>query len=126
MATDIRFRELQKAVNDLGKQVVRASEMIHQHGEHITGEAQDTARTAEGIAAMGVDPETVAETQHLARLMDGLSDSAHAYVSAADATAKSARAAHAQNQASHGGIAEAVARSTVQTDNLHREWLREE
>ncbi|WP_399553831.1 hypothetical protein OG473_39865 (plasmid) [Streptomyces anulatus] len=126
MAKDITYRELQKSVTALSKQVVRSSETIQQHGRHIADEAQDTARTAEGIAALGVDPDTVAETQHLARLMDGLSDSAHAYASAADTTAKSARAAHAQNQASHGGIAAAVARSTVQTDNLHREWLREE
>ncbi|MFW3477486.1 hypothetical protein [Streptomyces microflavus] len=110
MATDIRFRDLQKAVDTLGKQVIRASEAIQHHGQFITGEAQDTARTAEGIAAMGVDPDTIAETQHLARLMDGLSDSAHAYASAADTTAKAAKAAHAQNQASHGGIAEAVSR----------------
>ncbi|MFF6931507.1 hypothetical protein [Streptomyces californicus] len=126
MATDIRFRELQKAVTDLGKQVVRASEVIQQHGKFITDQAQDTARTAEGIAAMGVDPDTVAETQHLARLMDGLADSAHAYASAADTTAKSAQAAHAQNQASHGGIAEAVSRSAVGVKELNREWLRQQ
>ncbi|MFJ9988546.1 hypothetical protein ACIQUD_31815 [Streptomyces globisporus] len=126
MATDIRFRDLQKAVNGLGKQVVRASEVIKQHGQFITEQAQDTARTAEGIAAMGVDRATVAETTHLSRVMDGLADSAHAYVSAADTTAKSAKAAHAQNQASHGGIAEAVSRSTVDVKGLNREWLRQE
>ncbi|MFE3381306.1 hypothetical protein [Streptomyces anulatus] len=126
MTTDIRFRELQNAVTALGKQVTRDAETIQQHGQHIANEAQDTARTADGIAALGVDPDTISETTALAQLMDYLSDSAHAYVSAADTTAKSARAAHAQNQASHGGIAEAVARSEVQTDNLHREWLREE
>ncbi|GGZ82670.1 hypothetical protein GCM10010328_66360 [Streptomyces rubiginosohelvolus] len=75
---------------------------------------------------MGVDSDTIAETNHLAKLMDGLSDSAHAYVSAADTTAKSAKAAHAQNQTSHGGIAEAVSRATVQTSGLNREWLRQE
>lgn len=126
MATDIRFQELQKAVTALSKQVVRDADAIHAHAIHIMEEADDTTRTAEGIAALGVDPATVAETQTLAREMRALSHTAHIYRDVATTTAKSATAAAAQNQASHGGIAEAVARSEVQTDNLHREWLREE
>ena len=126
MATDITYRELQKAVTDLGKQVVRASEAIRARAQTILDEARDTARVADGIAALGVDQATVAETTSLARLMDGLSDSARAYASAADTTARSAQAAHHQNQASHGGIAEAVSRSQVDVTRLDREWLRQE
>lgn len=126
MAADLKYQQLQKAVTDLGKQVVRASEAILVHAQNITNEARDTARTAEGIGALGVDHATVAETLALAQLMDGLSDSAYAYASAADTTSKAAKAAHDQNQASHGGIAEAVQRSTVDVSGLNRDWLRQE
>lgn len=126
MAVDITYRELQRDVTNLGKQVVQASEAIRGHAQTITDEAADTARVAEAIAALGVDHETVAETSALARLMDSLSDAAISYASKADTTAKAAQAAHTQNQASHGGIAEAVSRSSVDVSNLRREWLQQE
>lgn len=126
MTADITYRELQRDVTNLGKQVMRASEAIRGHAQTITDEACDTARVAEAIATLGVDQETVAETSALARLMDSLSDAAIGYASKADTTAKAAQAAHDQNQTSHGGIAEAVSRSSVDVSNLNREWLRQE
>lgn len=126
MAADTTYLQLQKDVTALGQQVTRAADAIARHTNTIREAAADTARVAEGIGAMGVDSATVAETNALARLMDGLSDSAAAYKSRADTTARSARAAHDQNRASHGGIAAAVQRATVNTKGLNREWLRQE
>lgn len=126
MAASITYRELQNAVEQVGKQVVQAADKIRACSQQISTEAQDTARVAEHIAVLGVDNATLAETSALARLMDGISDSAIAYVSAADTTARSAQAARDQNQASHGGISEAVSRSPVDVSNLNRVWLRQE
>ncbi|PVC80629.1 hypothetical protein DBP19_36435 [Streptomyces sp. CS090A] len=122
----ITYRALQKAVADLAKKVVTDADVILAHTTELATQAADTARIADGISALGVDPATVAETSHLARLMDGISDSNRAYMGASLDTYHAAKATHQQNKASHGGIAEAFNRSPVDASNLNREWLRQE
>ena len=123
---DLTYKQLQKAVTDLGKEVTKASEAIHIRARRIDDEARDTARVSEMIGQMGVDAATVSETHHLSRVMQGVSEAAIAYASAGDTTAKAARAAHEQARTTHDGINEAVGRSPVDVHGLNREWLRQE
>jgi hypothetical protein len=125
---DLTYKQLQAAVTNLAKDTTRASEAIKGEAQKIDEQATDTARTAESIAALRVDKATVAETRELARIMAGLSEAVLAYATAGDTTAKTAQAAHDQNQASHDGIHEAVQRSTVGRDiyDVDREFLRQE
>ncbi|KIF66301.1 hypothetical protein HY68_37005 [Streptomyces sp. AcH 505] len=126
MPDKITYRQLNSAVTGFAKRVSRGSEAIKGESLVISDAAVDTARTAEGIAGMGIDPDTVAETRGLARLMDGLSASATAYVSTADTTARAAQAAHDQNRDSHQGIAEAFNRSPVDLSAVNRTWFAQE
>lgn len=124
---DLTYKQLEKAIADLQVNTARGAEAIRARAKRIDEEAQDTARVAEMITAMGVDPETPAETKQLARLMNGVSEAAIAYASAGDTTAKTAKAAHDQARTTHSRIHEAVSRSTV--SNIHtvnREWLRQD
>ncbi|WP_446458645.1 hypothetical protein [Streptomyces rochei] len=125
---DLTYAQLAKQTAALAKDVARSSEAIHAHAKNIADEARDTARVAESIGALRVDQATIAETRELARLMDGIATAATAYASAADTTAHAAQAAHDQNKASHNGIGEAAARSTVGRDiyQLDRTWLTQE
>ncbi|MFE1230581.1 hypothetical protein [Streptomyces sp. NPDC058745] len=123
----ITYRQLVAAVGDLEKSVARNAEQIRAQADEIQEEAEDAARVANMIAAMNVDRHTVSETHALSRVMRGLSDSAVAYASAADTTARMAAAAGEQARTSHGGIQEAVSRADV--DGIHdvsREWLAQE
>lgn len=122
---DLTYAQLAKATAALAKDITRSSEAIHTHAKNIADEAQDTARTAESIAALRVDQATVAETREVARLMDGIAGAATAYAAAGDTTARAAQAAHDQNKASHSGIGEAISRSTVGRDiyQTDRTWL---
>lgn len=126
--SDLTYAQLAKATAALAKDITRSSEAIHTHAKNIADEAQDTARTAESIAALRVDSATVAETREVARLMDGIAGAATAYAAAGDTTARAAQAAHDQNKASHSGIGEAVSRSTVGRDiyQTDRTWLTQE
>jgi hypothetical protein len=124
---DLTYSQLQKAVADLQVNTARGAEAIRTRAQRIDEEAQDTARVAEMVTAMGVDADTAAETKQLASLMHGVSEAAIAYASAGDTTAKAAKAARDQAQTTHSRIHEAVSRSTV--SNIHsvnREWLRQE
>lgn len=123
---DLTYKQLQKAVTDLGKEVTKASEAIHIRARQIDDQARDTARVAELIGAMGVDTATVSETHHLSRIMLGVSEAAIAYASASDNTAKAAAAAHEQARTTHDGINEAVGRAPVDVSDLDREWLRQD
>ncbi|MFJ5294566.1 hypothetical protein [Streptomyces sp. NPDC088348] len=123
---DLTYKQLQKAVTDIKKDVTRAADAIRAKSQKIDDEAQDTSRVAEMIGGMGVDPETVAETRDLSRIMKGVSEATIAYASAGDTTAKAADAAYTQAHSTHGGIQEAVSRSSVDVRNLDREWLRQE
>ncbi|WP_432185485.1 hypothetical protein [Streptomyces tendae] len=125
---DLTYAQLAKATAALAKDITRSSEAIHTHAKNIADEAQDTARTAESIAALRVDSATVAEIREVARLMDGIAGAATAYAAAGDTTARAAQAAHDQNKASHAGIGEAISRSTVGRDiyQTDRTWLTQE
>ncbi|MFD5899151.1 hypothetical protein [Streptomyces sp. NPDC060366] len=123
---DMTYSQLQQAVTGLSKDITKASGAIRGRAQVMDEEAQDTARVAQQIGGMGVDPATTSETQELARIMKGVSEAAIAYASAGDTTAKTANAAFAQGVASHGGIQEAHRRSTVDMSNLKPEWLRQE
>jgi hypothetical protein len=123
---DLTYKQLQAAVTGLTKDVTRATQAIHAKADQISDEAQDTSRVAEMISRMGVDPATTSETQDLSRLMRGVSDAAISYASAGDTTARAAGAAHDQAKATHGGIQEAVSRSSVDVQGVNREWFRQQ
>nr|WSX25579.1 hypothetical protein OG690_37810 [Streptomyces tubercidicus] len=123
---DITFKQLQAAVTTLTRDVTRDADTIRATAQKIDEEARDVLRVAEMIASMGVDSATTGETRDLAHLTAGVSAAAIDYAVAGDNTAKAAIAAHQQAQATHGGIQEAVSRSTVDVRNLNREWLRQE
>lgn len=123
---ELTLNQLKKAVTGVANRTARRSERVRELARHIDEEAQDTTRVADGIGSLGVDTATVSETQDLARIMAGLSEAALTYASATDTTSRTARAAHDQAHASHGGIQEAVQRGTVDVSNLNREWLRQE
>ncbi|MEU2873017.1 hypothetical protein ABZ769_28100 [Streptomyces olivoreticuli] len=124
---DLTYKQLQKAVTDLRKDVTRASEAIRERSRKIDEEAQDTARVAEMIGGMGVDNATTSETRDLARIMKGVSEAAIAYAAAGDTTARAAGAAYDQAHTTHGGIQEAVSRAPVdRVHDVNREWFRQE
>ncbi|MGY0065220.1 hypothetical protein ACWY4P_53870 (plasmid) [Streptomyces sp. LZ34] len=124
---DLTYSQLAKAVADLQKTITRAAEAIRVQAQRIDEEAQDTARTSEMIANMGVDSATVTETLDLARLMNGVREAAIAYATAGDTTARAAKAAGEELHRSHGGVREALLRSPVTgIDNLNTNWLRKE
>lgn len=123
---DLTYRQLKAAVETLAKETTRDAEAILCSVQMIEADAKDTARVAEMIAALGVDPATVAETHDLARVMTGFSEVSVAYVFAGDNTAKSASAAATQAQTTHSGIQEAYSRATVNLSSLYREWLTQE
>jgi hypothetical protein len=110
---ELTYKQLQKAVTDLGKSIARGAEAIQGHAKAISDEAIDTARVAEMIGSMRVDNATVGETRELSKIMEGVSEAAIAYASASDTTAKAAQAVHDQNRTSHDGINEAANRSPV-------------
>lgn len=124
MTTKTTYQKLQRDIRALARDVQRDSDALQQEAAAITAAARDTARVADQIAAMQVAQATIAETQSLARTMDGLSNTAKGYATAADTTARHAAAAEHQTQATHGGINEAFARSPEHAQN-HR-WYEQE
>lgn len=124
--TDITNKKLQAAITALGKSVTRDAEAIRATAVGIHAEAVDTARVAEQIAGLGVDPASVSETRELAKAMDGVSEASAAYAAASDTTARMATAAVEQARASHDGIQEAVNRSPVDVSGLNRSWVTPE
>ena len=128
VASDLTFKQLHKAVAELSDNVIKSSAAIQAHAQDLDGEAQDTARIAEGIGAMRIDKTTVGETRELAKIMKGLSEQAIAYATAGDTTARMARTAGDQANANHGGFYEAATRSIVGAEvyDIDREWFRQE
>ncbi|MFE6126743.1 hypothetical protein ACFQ6Q_00500 [Streptomyces sp. NPDC056437] len=121
------YSQLLRDVTALQKGVIRDAEGTRAASAWIDDEAKDTARVAEMIGGMRVDPDTVSETRDLSKIMQGVSSAAISYASAADTTAKSAQAVYDQARASHHGVNEAIGRAAV--DNIHdvdREWFRQE
>lgn len=125
---EMTYAQLAKGVNDLAKTITRDSQAIHGYADAISEEAFDTARLAESIGAMNVDKATVAETQDVARLWDGVANESIIYASAGDVTARAATAAQDQNRDSHLAFGEAAGRSPVGRDvyDVNREWFRQE
>jgi hypothetical protein len=117
MAVELTYRQLVKAVRDLAREVRRDTEAHRKLANKQQEEAKDTGRIAEQIAALKVDPATVAETREVARVMQGLSTHALAYATAADETSRAAKAAENEAVTTHGGIQEAVDRSPVPMAN---------
>ncbi|MEU9703125.1 hypothetical protein [Streptomyces sp. NPDC047981] len=124
---ELTYRQLCAAVAELETNVLRNAESIRANAAWIDEEAQDTARVADMIATMNVDPYTVGETHALARIMRGVSEAALAYASAGDTTAKAAAAVASQARASHDGIQEQYSRSNVAgIHDVDRAWFEQE
>lgn len=125
--SDLTHGRLKRIVATFAKVAAQDAEAIHTLAKTIDDEAQDTARIAEGIAALRVDTDTVAETRELSKIMAGVSEATIAYASGADTTSKLAQAAHDTASRTHDGIDEAFARSTASdVYDLNRDWLSQE
>lgn len=120
----LTYRELLRETRDLARGVRHATESHKKMATAMDGQAKDTGRIAEQIAALKVDTATVAETREVARIMQGLSTSALAYASAADEASRAATAAEQQTRSDHGGIKEAADRSPVPMAD--RSWYTQE
>ncbi|CAK7288662.1 hypothetical protein [Streptomyces misionensis] len=125
---DLTYTQLTKEIADFTTTVIKSSGAIQARAQALDEDARDTNRIAEQIGAMRVDKATIAETRELAKIMAGLSEQAIAYASAGDTTARVAKAAGDQANASHGGFYEAAARSIIGADvyDINREWFRQE
>ncbi|MFD3336138.1 hypothetical protein ACFWV1_26345 [Streptomyces sp. NPDC058700] len=123
---DLTYSQLTATITALEKGITRAADQIRERTEKIDEIAESTARTADGIAALGVDTATVSETRELSRILRGVSEAAIAYANAGDTTTKAAAAAVAQARTTHAGIHEAYGRAPVDLSGVNREWLRQE
>lgn len=105
--------------------LIRASADRHQQlASHLDEEAKDTGRIAEQISTLHVDPATIAETQELARIMQGVSQAAVEFATAAGEVARAARAAEQQTATDHHGIHEAARSAPVPM--AARTWYSQE
>lgn len=123
---DLTYSQLKAAVTALSKTIAKDGDQIRSFAQNVQSEATDTARVADGIAAMKVDTETVGETQQLSKIMAGLSDAAIQYASYADNSSRTATAVHQQAHRTHDGMQEAFNRSPVDLSDINREWFRQE
>ncbi|MGV9891721.1 hypothetical protein [Streptomyces sp. NPDC003395] len=125
--TDITMNQLQQAITDIDTDLIRSMQTHQALAKRISEEADETARIAEQIGSMRVDPDTVSETRECAKIMAGLSDTATAYAASCHTTMKAGESAYHQLHTSHLSIRNAVNRSGV--TNIHdvdRDWLRQE
>lgn len=120
----LTYGRLIRETRRLTREVRRATEEHKRIAAAMGGEAQDTGRIAEQIAALKVDRATVGETHRVAQIMLGLSTAAIAYASASEEASRAAAAAEQQTRSDHGGIKEARDRSPVEMAN--RDWYRQE
>lgn len=121
---DVTYSSLRRQVQALAKDVRKDAEAITAEAAAVDQAARDTAAVAGMIAAMKVAAATVAETEELARLMAGVSETASGYGSTADVTARAADDADRQAQTTHGGIHDAVQRSPDAAGDSG--WYRQE
>ena len=125
--SDLTHARLKRAVATFAKCAAQDAEAIRVLAKTLDDEAQDTARIAEGIAALRVDTATVAETHELSKIMAGVSEATIAYASGANTASKLAQAAHDTAARTHDGIEEAFARSSATgVYDLNRSWLSQE
>lgn len=120
----LTYRELLRQIRTLAREVRKDTEEHKKLADALNGEARDTGRIAEQIASLKVDASTVAETREVARIMQGVSDSALSYANAADEASRSAQAAENQLTTEHGGIQQAVDSSPVSM--AERTWYGQE
>jgi len=124
---DLRYEQFVRDVTDFAKEIGADAENLRGWAQFIDQEATDTARVADGLGAKRVDPETVAECQHLAKLMTGVSEQAITYASAGDTTTRLARAGHDETVATHQGIHEQVNASPASgIHDVDNDWLTQE
>ncbi|MET8585759.1 hypothetical protein ABZX39_33550 [Streptomyces collinus] len=110
---ELTYSQLSKGVHDMAMASARNAETINKNAEWMSDEARDTGHIADQIGSVRVDQATIAETQQASRIMQGLAHAVLAYAVGADTLAKTAMAAHQVNKDDHGGINEAVNRSSV-------------
>jgi hypothetical protein len=125
---DLTFNGLQIAVSELAIQVARSADAIRSEVKAIEDEADATVRDAECLASYRVDKASVSEAHELAQIIRGLSDATLDHALTAVTTARQADAVFNQNQISHGGINEAVNRSSVGREiyDVDRRWCTPE
>ncbi|MEU4301939.1 hypothetical protein [Kitasatospora aureofaciens] len=124
MAKSLTYRALRRELRALAKEVRQGTEEHKKLAREIEAEARDTGRIAEQIASLKVDTATVSETREVSRIMRGLSVTALAYATAADAASHAAVAADNEAARLHNGIQEAVDRSPVPMANSS--WYTQE
>lgn len=124
--TDLTYKQLQKAITDLGNSISRGADALCAAAQYTDQEASDTARVAEMIACMGVDTATVSETHELAQIMKGVGEAATDYLGASLNTVAAGKAAWDQARTTHSGIQDAYSKATVNLSGLNRSWLAEE
>lgn len=125
---ELTYTQLAKGVHDMAVASARNAETINKNAQWMSDEARDTGHIADQIGAVRVDKDTIAETQQLSRMMQGLGHAVLAYAVGADTFAKTAMAAHQANKDDHGGINEAAQRSSVGREiyDVDNGWLAQE
>ncbi|MFF3067156.1 hypothetical protein [Kitasatospora sp. NPDC057936] len=124
MPADLTHRELVRQVRELSRELRRDTAAFRALAKAQQQEAQETGRIADQIAALHVDSATIAETREVARIMQGLSQAAIAYESAAEEAGRSAAATETQARTDHDGIQQAVDSSPVPMAD--RTWYTQE
>ncbi|WP_223772465.1 hypothetical protein [Streptomyces sp. 135] len=125
--SDLTYKQLRAQVLAYEKSLGKSAEQIRSQAKIIDDDAKDTGRLADQIAGKSVDPETIGETRDLMKITAGVSEGASEFASAADDTAKQARAAADQAKTSYGGLQEAMDRSNlIGKYDIHADWLTQE
>lgn len=125
--SDLTNKQLQARTIAIAKQAARSSQEINQVASLFAEEARDTRRIVNMIGSKKVDPDTVAETEELAKIIDGLSDAALTYATTTEDTSRSADWTAQTARTVHDNIGEQVNRSPAR--NIHdvqREWLQQQ
>lgn len=125
--SDLTNKQLQAQTRAIARQTARSSEEINQVAVFFTEEARDTRNVANMIGSKKVDPDTVSETEELAKIIDGLSEMTLTYASTTKDTSHTAAATAATARTVHDNIGEQVNRSPAR--NIHdvqREWLQQQ
>ncbi|MFF2044029.1 hypothetical protein ACFVVX_26780 [Kitasatospora sp. NPDC058170] len=124
MAAGLTYRELVREVGRLTGEVRRDTAAFRALAQAQKEQAADTRRISEQIAALHVDEATVAETSEVSKIMQGLSDAALAYESAAEEAGRAAADAGAQAATDHDGIQQAADSAPVPMAD--RTWYTQE
>jgi hypothetical protein len=123
---DMTYTQLVKAITTFEKLLLQDAERIRSNAEAMDQMAGDTAREADVLGALAVDPFTVAEAKEVAKVLRGVGTAVLAYSAAGNTTARVAAAAAEQARTTHAGIKEQVGRAPVDITGVNREFLRQE